>query len=722
MNERKYSKSFVHTQARNIRYLFIVDSKIHTDELLSLFRKNQQFWGGRFNPIIPSYDGKIPTEYIELAKLFDPDYVVYSTQVDIDSLKHDFNPLDYIEISNFKYFQQKGLSANYLLSREPEYMTVLSETSLHRSMPELSKFYKLNFGFIDSHVEENTKFKHILINKTNQDELKELLAFNSVIYSSTLSCVNVKRPVLDINFSIESQFEIIISDDENQFKDLLYFWNRILYSQYEPKDLCHLYFTKKQLVEFLKNPTESFFEAVGGTSDIKLLSFSISNQELQKFGDDLDKIEGIKMFEVIKAPVFPFPFNGLVDDNSSYEEPIIKQSLHGNEDLVHLPILSFYNSNKNYGNWAVDILLERTEDIQQNKVLLPCKPDLTMLFCNDTNGRINGKHQITQFVNYNIRSLDFTIPTDEEIFKELLIKAYNDTDGDNAIERIEVSDAGIRLSALLNLFNYSFPELEYFFQHEMWINIFSGISIKKDEDRMKLCKGVVSFKDLIAEYRDTNEVKKRKVDEEAINEDLKFCLNKLVKFGAYFIGNKVKCDNCGSSLWYGLPEIGNSFSCKGCMQNINVPIESLVYYKLNDVIKNNLISNSGTKKNTHGNYTVLAALFSLKRNSEKSFYLLPSQNYYKPNSKTPFSDIDIICMSDGKFIIGEAKNSYSDFNTREIDNLIFLGDYLDPDKIILAYNEGEQGKLDSKIKKIKERLKNKSIEVKAIKVADPFFI
>ncbi|MBL7909907.1 MAG: hypothetical protein JNJ41_02485 [Bacteroidia bacterium] len=726
MNENKYAKSFVHTQARNIRYLFIVDSKIDTDDLLGLFYNNQRLWGGRFNPIVPSYNGEISMEYIELAKIFDPDVVVHPIGYNLEKITDHFSTSQFKESYNVKDFSLEGLNASYLLNTEDENYTLLFESYLYKSMPSLYDFYKLNFGFLYTENNEVTrKFEKKTINRENQQELNEILAFGNLIYISTLSRANVKRPILNSKINVEAQFELIISDDENQFNDLIYFWNRTLYSKYEPNSLLHIYLTRSQLKELLKNPTEAFFTAItagGPEHQVNIVSHSITEDELNEFRIKLNAWDGIELFKVEKMSIFPFKHDDLWGDNNSYDELVFKQSLNGNEDLIHLPSLSFYNSNQIFGDWAVDILLERTEDIYLNRILLPCKPNLTLLFCISRNGRINSRHQISQFVNYEIKSLDFTIPSDEEIFRNIILKEYDYHDDKKLIEKIEVSDVGMRLSALFNLFDYNFRDMQYFFQNELWINIFSGISIKEDEDRMKISKGVVSFKDLMAEYKDTSAVKNRDFEEASLKEGLTFDLNKLVKSGAYFIGNKIKCENCGSSLWYGLQEISNTFQCKGCMNDIRVPIESPVYYKINDVIKNNLISNSGSKKNTHGNYTVLATLFSLRAKSETSFYFLPSQNYFKRNSNNPFSDIDIICMSDGKLIIGEAKNSFSDFTNREIDNLVFLGDYIDPDVIVLAYNEGDIGRLDAQVQKITDRLKNKNIEVKPLKVADPFFI
>jgi hypothetical protein len=158
--------------------------------------------------------------------------------------------------------------------------------------------------------------------------------------------------------------------------------------------------------------------------------------------------------------------------------------------------------------------------------------------------------------------------------------------------------------------------------------------------------------------------------------------------------------------------------CKGCLGEVGLPPESVMYYRLNDVVKNCLISDSGSKNDTHGNLTVLLTLLWKYRESERGFYYLPPQNYYCTDPKNPVSDIDILCVSDGNLCIGEAKNSVDKFDNKVIDQLIFLGRTIKPNEIILAFKEGDISKLDKTIKKIKEGINDKNCRVVPHKVSE----
>ncbi len=718
-------KSFVHIQNRNIRHLFLVDIKIDSKELISLFKNNKRVWGGRFNPIIPIVEGRISSGYLELAKLFDPDYIVYPKDFDIKVLKDFFNPIDYLPVDDFYNFKIEGLDNTYLLNDENYSYNLPFSAYIYKTLPDLSSFYHLNFGFLDTqHNEVIKKFNRLVFTKESQEKINETLIYGNVYYINQLSKLNVKRPLIKTNFNVDIQFELIIADDLNQNYDLLYYWNRALYKNFEPNSIEEMFITRTELNELMKMANSVFFSALAAVGGINIISFSLADSELNELKKKLEIWENHKIFKIVKTPTFPYTIQFCWDNNSMYEEPKIKQSLNGKRDLIHLPELSFYPNSKTFGSWILDALIERSDTTSHNKVELPTKKNLNRIF-SENEGRVNLKNELSLVVNYEEKSIDFKVASEEDVFRELLLKHHDTSDKSLLINTIKLSDDGMRLSALFNLFNHDYSALEFFFQHEFWTLIFSEVSFDSERDRMRTNKGIVTFKDLEAEYKYLIEdygLLTNEAQQEQIAGGLKFQFEKLLNFGAYFIGYRVKCGNCGSAIWYGLPEISNNFPCKGCMQNIKLPMESNIYYRINDVIKNNLISNSGSKNNnSHGNLTVISTLFAIKMKSNKSFYFLPCQNYFKNGTKTPISDIDLICISDGKFIIGEAKNSVSDFNKKEINNLIFLGNNINPNQIILSFREGDIKKLDKHIERLKKELKNKNIEILPLKVGARMF-
>lgn len=719
--EDKYLKSFANVQARNIRYLFIIDSKSKVEDILDLFYANQRFWGGKYNPIIPSVDGVISDSYLKLASSFDPDYVIHSNDVDLEKLKPYFNPIKYEKLAYFTV-NLEGVDSNYLL-HTGGYNTVLFSTYLYRSMPTLYSFYKLNFDFSEwgSDDEIFSPFETLIIESNNQHELNHILAYSGVFFSSLLSRKNVHRPILKTPVDTSARIELIVSDDKNQFQDLMYYWNRQLYLEHGSYFLNQIYITASQLEEFLSNnKTVQFFATLNGARDIEITSYSLPKEELDKIVQRLNTWQQNIDFSVKTFTNFPFEITGKYNTNKNYDEPLVRQSLMGKKDLLHLPTLSFAK-HKIFGNWMLDIEVERDHSDVNNTILLPLNTEYGILFCKEK-GRINKKHSISVLVSHEDRSIDFKIPTDEEILNSLLTTSSTKK---SKIFEITTSSDGLRLSSLLKLFNKNYYSLDSFFHNKFWLGIFRSKSISAEkDDRIKKSKGIVSMLDLKQEYitmfeKEGYEFKKRYFTSH-FNE-LLADVKDLVKIGAYFIGRKIKCNNCGSSLWYSLSELDNTMECKGCFNSIRPKVQAPDYYKLNDVVRNCLISNSGSANDIHGNLTVLHTLLSKQTHSKRSFYCIPSQDFFEFTSESAISDIDIICVSDGKLTIGEAKNSAKEFTNKVIDNLIYLGDNIEPSEVILAFKEGELSSLDDAVNKVKAGLKNKNITVTAYKTFESYY-
>ncbi len=263
--------------------------------------------------------------------------------------------------------------------------------------------------------------------------------------------------------------------------------------------------------------------------------------------------------------------------------------------------------------------------------------------------------------------------------------------------------------------------------------------------------GLFSYKDLITErksiyYYHKEEVRnifKRESDnvivrddylyefiQKSVEEDFELHIDPdlqyLVDRDALYIGMKVKCDNCGSNSWYALGELKNKMQCKGCFNEIIPAIKSELYYKLNDIVVNNLTDAKEKEKKQHdGNYVVLKTLIHLKsdsRNCYESFLYAPCMDIKikgGTEADTVDTDIDILAIQDGKFIIGEAKCRAQDFKPDVLNQFIKLANILRPDKIILAYNSGVFDL--EKLKNMKSQIDDQSCEIIPYKLIHPWY-
>ena len=53
------------------------------------------------------------------------------------------------------------------------------------------------------------------------------------------------------------------------------------------------------------------------------------------------------------------------------------------------------------------------------------------------------------------------------------------------------------------------------------------------------------------------------------------------------------------------------------------------------------------------------------------------------------TDIDLLMIQNGELIIGEAKANTSGFNKKQFEQLSLIANAIRPDKIILAYKDGD---------------------------------
>jgi hypothetical protein len=114
-------------------------------------------------------------------------------------------------------------------------------------------------------------------------------------------------------------------------------------------------------------------------------------------------------------------------------------------------------------------------------------------------------------------------------------------------------------------------------------------------------------------------------------------------------GFELKCHACSFKSWYPAERVGQTFECSRCFQTQVCTSNPLWLYKLPEVIFQGFNDNMQVP---------LLALSYLKRKSLHVFEWLPDSNLYvNADGKGPLGNIDILCLCDGKFYIGEAKSN-----------------------------------------------------------------
>jgi hypothetical protein len=114
-------------------------------------------------------------------------------------------------------------------------------------------------------------------------------------------------------------------------------------------------------------------------------------------------------------------------------------------------------------------------------------------------------------------------------------------------------------------------------------------------------------------------------------------------------GFHLKCQACSFHSWYPAQHVGQTFECTRCFQAQVYDSNPLWLYKLPEVIFQGFEDNMQVP---------ILALSYLKRMGKHYFEWVPDSNVYlPPEGKVPYKNIDILCICDGKFYVGEAKSS-----------------------------------------------------------------
>lgn len=724
------------SRPRHLRYVYFIDEKYSYENLFNLICENQKLWGGRYNPIIPVNGNVISEKYISLLKNYDPDYVFYSENTDPEIIKRlrIFNPCGYFNLDEKPRKEDVcGVDSFYFLSKFDTTSKILLPHGLWETKSPLLDFYKLNFGIeSDTYVSEDEiskKHQRIDIDKESFDSLTEILHREKPIIKSGLSRMNLNTKILrNLRHAQYGEFEIVIDKDKSSISNLLYYWNRLLF---EGRNILYLTLEELELLS-----TDKYFGGIlydlSNDQVIKVVSHNLSKDEIQKIiNEKLNPISTYRRFQFKDIENFPYEIldaNGLFERN--YGEEFLTQTLMSEKGLFHLPKLSFTNEVSFHPQkWAIDIELRKFGDNNyQNGIKLPYTTE-TWQIIEDVEGRVNRKRDVSIII-HNQRntsnSIDITIPDFSNLLRQLISspKIHGQTVNTKFID-IGFHDASNRLSAFLKTFNYDFLTIDDFFTDKFWVDLFedlitnervAGDSINFEELKSKAIQVLEQKGIVLGNKGETYQ------NEENLELGLKETIDELCNYRVFLKGLKLKCPKCSSEFWYPINDINETINCKGCLESFQLPIEPKFAYKINDLIKNNIFQ---SRTSRDGNLTVIRTLASIQSRSRLSFEYSPQLNLYNSiESRKPCSETDIICISDGKLIIGEAKHNslaFSENNNKALNSLVELAKEIYPDKIVLSCYEDHKGKLE-KARKGLQHIFNKweyEPEIETIQLREP---
>lgn len=561
----------------------------------------------------------------------------------------------------------------------------------------------------------------------------------------------------------------------------LYLWNRIhILDHHLKRSLSQLLITNDilqndKLLESIKDLIKNnIYQDSYGQYELRLVSASKSRSELSDIADFLKKDTYWRIDIGCSKEDFGFPkIENTKHTPISYKQSGNIENFNDTSTLIPNkgPIPIKNSSTFHSYNWMMDVDLSyRPERFFYTNVeywwKLPRRSGITYLF-NRTPSRVTKQGSLSFLANSNEKSFKITIPNERSVFFQLISPYYNyvyksDVRKKKVIEfnEIKLSDKGLYLDGVLGLFP-SLWHAHNCFSENFWRNIFrylSNIKDKKERNQLEQLKGKVKkaltiaiqnyhkdtdstieyltsslhtlmreekyervidfdyFFDLAKNEREAFLSTTKRKDEfaftdEELEHELKNAIQDLLDSNILFQGIRPKCRYCGFRNWFDLNEIKTELICKGCHTKFKFPAEIKWFYKSNELISRTILY--------QGVMATLMCLGHLLEESRESFIFIPSSCLFKEyDDQDSLAEIDIICISDGNFIIGEVKNSAKLFSQADFNKIEKIALKIRPDKVVIYALEGPYENALKLTENLKAKISPYAIDVSFIKPSE----
>ncbi len=643
----------------------------------------------------------------------------------------------------------------------------------------IKQFININFGSYpinlkDIHKLDDNNKKIFNIKKKEEliSALKDLSIYNNFAYPIQICSIPYK--FREVKYSgVESPFTIIVGDSP---EDIVYNWNISLsYPEWQKKYFNNIWLSVDlsndiEFGEVLKKWLKTIcWNSSRSNHRIRFISFSLSKDELKVISDRLTKnvLSNItETYNEIKTPEFQQRSNfvSITNEMDSFQ-------VTGDQNQIIINPPDIEKSFMIGESWVADIFIQHHPERYPNfqgRTLWWRLPKHNMLAYRIFNGssRICSNGFPSVLLAHDVQNLKINLISDSEIFRILLTdenKAFIKADArynlnHRRLSYIKPSNTGKYMSGFINLFGNLFIAKQYI-EIRYWRHMFdilSNVNPKKDDRKKEEIKNALSKKGInflkseedltwLTEYvlnrsKDivnlnkeiTWSIFKKEARKEcsAFNsniknkklgyknkhfiENLKKTLSELIKQNILQIGLQPQCPSCGLSEWYHIDEIQQDIICKGCRSGFNIAPEEKWFYKLNSLVRFGY--------SQQGLTPVILTLGQLFEECNTSFIYETSQDVFKFGEKEHFTDLDIICIQDGKLIIGEIKQSIKGFKNKDFTSMKKVAEIIRPNKIIFSSLDNNCNKnIESKINKLREDLELLEIEVEWFQLRQDIF-
>lgn len=179
--------------------------------------------------------------------------------------------------------------------------------------------------------------------------------------------------------------------------------------------------------------------------------------------------------------------------------------------------------------------------------------------------------------------------------------------------------------------------------------------------------------------------------------DFSSSLASLVEAGVMLVGVQPKCPACGYRVWRLVDEVTQHLTCKGCGSPFPLEPEAEWHYKLNSLVE------AGVDR--HGLLPVVLLLGQLMQQSAHSFLYDVGIELFEDVAGRPVGELDVMVVVDGRFSIGEVKQTVGLFGTEDFTRMEIVARRLRPHEVFFTSLDRDiPPHLERKITELRERL------------------
>ena len=552
-------------------------------------------------------------------------------------------------------------------------------------------------------------------------------------------------PFPDVPYSDNARsFSVVVGDST---QDMVNFWNRVSCVQdYMRKDLKQFWLPTKYADDpRLDEPLRRWFEKMGepdssGPRRVRFVSLSVGSQKLEALAQKYQhqtlnliashgKLEGLEMANLEERRNRLFSISREMDSF---------KAVGGKEETftIHAPETVIEAHSGRY--WMADVYIQFDPSRYSNFVgkdfwwrFPKCNRIAHCLFGKEGPARICLSRFPAVCMSGTEVDLKISLLDEISIFRIAVLGDSNhwfSWDARKQLQQrnyydIQRSSEGRYLSGLIEIFkglSFAFQVLEKKYWRRMF-DLMSNAEPKKDQIRResvkaKIVKGIQKFgtnfqqsarvdglewltdfllqvvkeetlegkeimfdrflKEAKIELQEYNARHPRETPWPFRKADVKDALSDLTETGIISIGYRPYCPLCGSPNWFSIAEASQKLTCKGCSYDYDLRPEEDYYYRLNSRIQAACAA--------RGLIPVVLVLGELLNSAQTSFIYTVSHDLFKKRNSKAQTDLDVLCIQDGKLIIGEVKRSRDRFEKNQIDVMAKIAKKIRADKLIFS--------------------------------------